>query len=209
MTVKEIIENENHEREFNSPFGSIKVSPEKNLYAILRKKYAVQAQKSMEQFIEFYKEYSGCTDLYAYCERDFQRAVSNSVDEIKKDLISMGVYDYDYDIIYKKIAELGCLDEFYSVHDDITKQIDVISGTLEQNRQYREERKENRSRWEVTTFGGDWGDAVEDQAEAFGMNLLEGGIHSLVNWAGNKLDEKEAEKKLAALFEKTVRNQIM
>jgi hypothetical protein len=202
MTVKEIIENENHEREFNSPFGSIKVSPEKNLYAVLRKKYAVQAQKSMEQFIEFYKEYSGCTDLYAYCERDFQRAVSNSVDEIKKDLISMGVYDYDYDIIYKKIAELGCLDEFYSVHDDLTKQIDVISGTLEQNRQYREERKENRSRWEVTTFGGDWGDAVEDQAEAFGMNLLEGGIHSLVNWAGNKLDEKEAEKKLAALFEK-------
>jgi len=44
MTVKEIIENENHEREFNSPFGSIKVSPEKNLYAVLRKKYAVQAQ---------------------------------------------------------------------------------------------------------------------------------------------------------------------
>lgn len=37
MTVKEIIENENHEREFNSPFGSIKVSPEKNLYAVLRK----------------------------------------------------------------------------------------------------------------------------------------------------------------------------
>lgn len=84
----------------------------------------------MEQFIEFYKEYSGCTDIYAYCERDFQRAVSNSVDEIKKDLISMGVYDYDYDIIYKKIAELGCLDEFYSVHDDLTKQIDVIKDHI-------------------------------------------------------------------------------
>ena len=157
----------------------------------------------MEQFLEFYEEYNGCTDIYMYGERDFQRAISNSVDEIKKDLISMGVYDYDYDVIYKKIAELGCLDAFYSVHDALENQVDIINGTLEQNRQYREERKENRSRWEVTTFGGDWGDAIGDQAEAFGMNLLEGGIHSLVNWAGNKIDENEAKKKLALLFEKS------
>ena len=38
MTVKEIIQNENHGREFNSPFGNVSVGPEKNLYASLRKK---------------------------------------------------------------------------------------------------------------------------------------------------------------------------
>ena len=54
MQVREIIEQENHEVEFDSPFGKVVVSAEKNMYTSLRKKYqelAKTAAESMENCI--------------------------------------------------------------------------------------------------------------------------------------------------------------
>lgn len=203
MTVKEIIEQENHAKEFLSPFGNISVSAEKNMYAALRKKYQKLAEIASEHYGELYDKYTNCNDIYQFGERHFQLAVTVAVEGIKNDLISMGIYDLDYDTIFEKIAQFGGLDAFYSAYENITNQIDEINGTVESNRQYREERKNNRSRWEVSTYGGSWGDAIANQAEAGLMNLGSGIAHSAFNAIGNKLDEANARRELEALFQKS------
>lgn len=202
MQVREIIEQENHEVEFDSPFGKVVVSSEKNMYASLRKKYQELAKAASEKYGELYDKYADCNDICEFGERDFKVAASEAVENMKNDLISMGKYDYDSEAIYKKLSELGGMKGFDDAYDKVTWWIYEIVGEFEHNRQYREERKNSRSRYDVATFGGGWLDAMADQAEASIVNWGIGLAHSAVNAAGNKIDESSANNRLIKLFEK-------
>lgn len=200
MQVREIIEQENHEVELDSPFGKIVVSAEKNMYTSLRKKYQELAKIASEQYGELYDKYTNCNDICEFGERDFKAAAEEAVENMKNDLISMGKYDYDLESIYKKLSELGGMQAFDNAYNKVTSCIYEIVGEYENNRQYREERKNSRGRYEVTTFGGGWLDAMTDQAEASIVNWGIGLAHSAVNAAGNKMDESSANNRLAELF---------
>ena len=209
MQVREIIEQENHEVEFDSPFGKVVVSAEKNMYTSLRKKYQELAKTAAEKYGELYNKYAGCKDICKFGERDFKTAAEEAVENMKNDLISMGKYDYDFETVYNKLSELGGLNGFNNAYDKVTSRIYEIVGELENNRQYREERKNSRGRYEVSTFGGGWLDAMTDQAEASLVNWGIGLAHSAVNAAGNKMDESSANNSLIELFEKPELKRIL
>ena len=78
--------------------------------------------------------------------------------------------------------------------------IEEIDSELEEEKEYREYRKESRDRWEVSTFGGTWGDAIVNQAQAGIVNGISGIGHSIRNSIGNSMSESEARSKKARLY---------
>ena len=68
------------------------------------------------------------------------------IDEIKKELISIECYGWDYDTIYQYANEHGYLNPFYEASDSDCDKIISVNEDLEAQKQYRQERKDNRAR---------------------------------------------------------------
>ena len=67
-------------------------------------------------------------------------------------------------------------------------------------KQYRQERKDNRARWEGGSFGGTVVDNYAHQAGLGMRNVAEGMRHSIVNAVGNANSERKANAKLRQIF---------
>lgn len=196
MLIKEMLEKEYAPREFPSPIGSVCVTKERNIYNAVRTKYQKLAEEAYITFSEIYSGFQSCNDIVYKGQTAFQKSIAHSIDEIKKDLISIERYDLDYDTIYEFANKQGVLDVFYEVLDEISNKIKGIYGDLEERKAERELQKENRGRWEGGTLGGNWAEAISHQMTVGVMNLAEGGIYSAANMIGNASDTKKANNQL-------------
>lgn len=201
MLVKELLENEYGSREYPSQIGTVTISAERNIYNALRKKYQLLAEESVNLFSAMYSEYHSCNDILDKAADAFQKSIVHSIDEMKKDFISMEQYDFDYDTIYQYVNEHGFLDSFYEAYEGISEQILEIYDDLEAKKQYREARKENRSRWVGGTYGGDMVDAYAQQARIATMNMAEGAAHKIFNMGENAVSTMHANKELKKIFD--------
>ena len=52
-------------------------------------------------------------------------------------------------------------------------------GDVEAQREYREQRKENRGRWQGATIGGNAITAISHQIDVGAMNMASGAAHSV------------------------------
>lgn len=200
MFIKEMLEKEYVIKEFPSPIGSVCVTKERNIYNAVRNKYQKLAEEASIMFAEIYNSFKGCNDILSGSQTAFQRSIAHSIDEMKKDLISIERYDLDYDTIYEFASKQGVLEGFYDVFDGISDEIHGIYGNLEERKAERELQKENRARWEGGTFGGTWGDAISHQLSMGAMNMVEGGLYSVANMIGNASDTKKANSQLDRIF---------
>lgn len=200
MLLNELLEKEYHDAELPSPVGIVFISKEKNVYNALRKKYQSLAKEAEQIFSEIYTSYSGCNDILIKSSSDFQQSISAVIDELKKDLISIGRYDLDYDTIFQYAADHGLLDGFYKPSDIICEKIIAVNENLEEQMQYRQARKDNRSRWEGASFGGTIVDNYAHQANMGMRNVAEGVGYSLFNMAGNSVSKMQANSALKKIF---------
>ena len=201
MDFNDFINNEYVEKEFDSAVGKINVSKNRNIYNELKKRYERFAWSAVNSFIESYGEYESCYDIIKKAPTDFQKSIAIIIEDIKDTLIKLGQYDWDYDTIYEYSVNEGCSDAFNERLDAIVAKVVAINNDVELQRQYREQRKENRGRWVGGTFGGNMVSAVSHQMDIAAMNLASGAAHSIVNAAGNFLTEMQAEADLKSLFE--------
>lgn len=200
MLIKEMLEKEYDTKEFPSPVGNVCVTKERNIYNAVRNKYQELAEEASEMFAGFYNGFKGCNDILTETRIAFQRSIAHSIDEMKKDLISIERYDLDYDTIYGFANEQGVLEGFYEAFDGISDEINSIYGNLEARKAERELQKENRGRWEGGTFGGSISDAIVHQVQIGALNLAEGGLYSAANMIGNASDTKKANSQLDRVF---------
>ena len=201
MLIKEMLEKEYASREFPSPIGSVCVTKERNIYNAVRNKYQKLAEEVLATFTEIYDGFKDCNDILDKAQIGFQNSIVHSIDEIKKDLISIERYDLDYDTIYEFANEQGVLDTFYEALDGVSEEILDVYGNLEAQKAAREERKENRGRWQGGTIGGTLVDAYAEQAKIATMNAASGAFHSLRNMAGNAADKFKANLALQEIFD--------
>lgn len=201
MLIKEMLEKEYASREFPSPIGSVCVTKERNIYNAVRNKYQKLAEEVLATFTEIYDGFKDCNDILDKAQIGFQNSIVHSIDEIKKDLISIERYDLDYDTIYEFANEQGVLDTFYEAFDGVSEEILDVYGNLEVQKAAREERKENRGRWQGGTIGGTLVDAYAEQAKIATMNAASGAFHSLRNMAGNAADKFKANLALQEIFD--------
>lgn len=200
MLFNEIFEKDYVAKDFDTPIGKITLDKGRNIYTILRSKYYDLAFDSMKTFSDLYDSYSGCADILEKAPRDFQISIANVIDEIKNDIISIGKYDWDYDTIYEYANENGYLNPFYEPFDTISDRILSIYQDVEMQKQYREDRKNNRARWTGGTFGGNAINAYSHQMDLAARNMAEGAVHSIFNAAGNAISKAAANSELNSLF---------
>lgn len=201
MLLNELLEKEYHDAELPSPVGVVIIPKERNVYNALRNKYQSLAKEAEQAFSEIYESYSNCNDILMQSSSDFQKSISAVVDELKKDLISIGRYDLDYETIYQYAADNGYLDGFHRPSDIVCEKIIAVNENLEEQMQYREARKNNRSRWEGGSIGGTVVDNYAHQASLGMRNVAEGGLHSLYNMAGNSVSKMQANAALKKIFD--------
>ncbi len=94
----------------------------------------------------------------------------------------------------------GYLNPFYEASDSVCDKIIAVNEDLEMQKQYRQERKDNRARWEGGSFGGTVVDNYAHQAGLGMRNVAEGMRHSIVNAVGNANSERKANAKLRQIF---------
>lgn len=109
-------------------------------------------------------------------------------------------YDWDYDTIYQYANEKGYLNPFYAASDSVCEKIISVNEDLEAQKQYRQERKDNRARWEGGSYGGTVVDNHAHQAGIGMMNVAERMAHSLGNAIGNSFSKMAANSELKQIF---------
>lgn len=166
----------------------------------MRKKYFSLAEEALEHFSKSYDEYTGCNDVLQSSSSDFQKSIFPVIEEMRKDMISIERYDWDYDTIYQYADEKGYLDPFYRAADAVCGKIIAVNEDLEAQRQYRQERKDNRARWEGGSFGGTVIDDYAHQASLGIRNAMEGVGHSVFNAVGNSVSKMAANSELKKIF---------
>ena len=97
----------------------------------------------------------------------------------------------------------GYLNPFYEASDSVCDKIIAVNEDLEMQKQYRQERKDNRARWEGGSFGGTVVDNYAHQAELGMMNIAEGIGHSIWNAGANSVSKMVANSELKQIFADT------
>ncbi len=200
MLMNELLEKESHSVEYPCSIGTVNIPKERNLYTVLRRKYGNLAKDAVSQFSAFYDSYTNCDDILRKTSSDFQKSICPVIDEIKKELISIERYDWDYDTIYQYANEHGYLNPFYEASDSVCDKILSVNEDLEKVKQARQERKDNRARWEGGSFGGTIVDNYAHQAELGMMNIAEGIGHSIWNAGANSVSKMMANSELKQIF---------
>ncbi|WP_312459060.1 hypothetical protein [Proteiniclasticum sp.] len=134
--------------------------------------------------------HENCLELgYSYISKYLQEAVST--------LIAHDIFHIDqstfFETYYKNYIDW---DEEFEKIDILYREI-VFSA--EEEKLYREERKEGRSRWQGGGFG--MGAALEASIKAGAMNAATGLAHSVFNNLANKLTDTETKDQKVQLFE--------
>lgn len=201
MNFNDFINREYVDKEFDSPIGKIIIPKEKNICNELKKHYKPLANAAANNFRACYDNYEDCYDILNKVPDDFQKSITIIIDDIKDSMINLGHYDWDNNTIYEYAESIGCFNPLNERLETLAEQVASINNDVELQRQYRQQRKDNRGRWQGATFGGNTINAVSHQMDIAAMNMASGAVHGIANAAGNFLSELEAESDLDDLFE--------
>ncbi len=167
-------------------------------YNEMNKRFEHLAIEACQDFTKTYHKmfknidevHENCLELgYSYISKYLQEAVST--------LIAHDIFHIDqstfFETYYKNYIDW---DEEFEKIDILYREI-VFSA--EEEKLYREERKEGRSRWQGGGFG--MGAALEASIKAGAMNAASGLAHSVFNNLANKLTDSETKDQKVKLFE--------
>lgn len=200
MDLKSILEQENHSVN-TSLFGyDFYISPERNIYNVIRNKYKKLAVSAKEKFAKMNDELTDINDLLNSVPSAFVVSIEEALLEILQDIISVDIYTIDKEAVIEMAFNGEYFNEFSKSFAVFNEKVNAILKEVNDEAYAREIRKESRPRWTSATFGGNMFDAWENELEAVGMNLIEGAAHSVVNAIGNSITKKWAEGEMSKLF---------
>ncbi|MFT3952026.1 MAG: zinc ribbon domain-containing protein [Oscillospiraceae bacterium] len=210
MDLKTILEKEYHSVDTTCFGNSFTITPERNVYNVIRCKYKKIAIEACEKFKEMDKQFEDIHDLVHNAIDAFVISIENALMEVLQDIISIDIYIFDKQKIIEFAFDGDYFNEFEQAYGVIDSSVDQILEDLEGTEYARKLRKDTRSRWQSATIGGNAINAWSNQLETASMNLAEGAMHSIINAIGNAMDEAEAKKNLTALFNKqSLRNELI
>lgn len=198
--LKSIIESENHELKTqfcNVPFT---ITPDRNIYNIIRNKYKELALEAQTKFAEINEQFEDLDDLINNAPSAFVYCIEKALLELIQDIISVDIYTIDKDAVVNMAFDGVYFDEFTEAFKVIDKKYEKILTDLNDAEYARELRKESRPRWQSATFGGNAINAWSNQLDATAMNITEGIAYSLVNAVGNMMSRSYARSQIKELF---------
>ena len=207
MQIADLISENKNGKNFHLPFGDVSLSQKLCVYFGTIRKYDGLAATAKKDFLTCYANCSSIEDVLEHAGDCFAVAMGPVLEEVTKDLISMDIYDVDAGAVVEYAVKHNYFKNYESAYEEIEDAVAEIDGDLEEQRQLREERKQNRGRYTVTTFGS-LSNAVSNQ---IGVDILNGAIgwgHSIRNSAENAIDKSVAGDKKRKLFNNETRNRL-
>lgn len=133
-------------------------------------------------FDKWYGSQGDCNSVYRNSSEVLNSAVGPIIKKGVQILNSQGVYRVDENIFKSQYLN-GYADDFHDVLSIMMEQIGEIEGQQNLEKQYRQIRKDNRSR--VVGGGFGFSGAIKGMTQAGMMNATTGMLHSARNMIGN------------------------
>lgn len=202
MLIKDIIRDFDKAIVFSNTIGEFHVSVNRVQYTLLRNKYHELAKKIYQRYVEDWKGYSDCGTFLKLEENRFQNYLQEALEEVKNDLISLGIFDIDTKTLMEYADKMGYYEDYQTVYDAFVQKVQQINGNLEYEKAQREYRKQNRARWVGASFRSrsNYVDDYLQQAELGMRNMAEGAGHTVINAIGNMMSTANANSQLNQLF---------
>lgn len=202
MLVKEIIEGYNESISFENQIGTFTISSNRVKYTLLRNKYYHIAKEVYDNYVSDWSHYQSCNAFRNLSDRKMQKRFAEKMEEVKNDLISVGIFDVDTQSLMEYADQSGYLAEYQMAFDAFEQNVERINGNLQYEKAQREYRKENRARWVGGTISNrsNYIDDYMHQAELGMRNMAEGAGHTLFNAVGNAMSTSNANRQLNELF---------
>ena len=206
MLVKEIIEGYNESISFENQIGTFTISPNRVKYTLLRNKYYHIAKEVYDNYVSDWSHYQSCNAFRNLSDRKMQKRFAEKMEEVKNDLISVGIFDVDTQSLMEYADQSGYFAEYQMAFDAFEQKVERINGNLQYEKAKREYRKENRARWVGGTISNrsNYIDDYMHQAELGMRNMAEGAGHTLFNAVGNAMSTSNANRQLNELFKNQV-----
>ena len=147
MLVKEIIEGYNESISFENQIGTFTISPNRVKYTLLRNKYYHIAKEVYDNYVSDWSHYQSCNAFRNLSDRKMQKRFAEKMEEVKNDLISVGIFDVDTQSLMEYADQSGYFAEYQMAFDAFEQKVERINGNLQYEKAKREYRKENRARW--------------------------------------------------------------
>jgi len=187
-------------REFTFANLLIEVPESLYNYSVYRQKFnKIAINKANTFYSEFYVKFKGMDDLV---ENGFQyglEIIKSVIEVAVEELVKKGMYDINEEYFTNEFVPKYFLWE--NSFNQLLEAYYKICLTEEEAKQYRENRKNNRSRWRVLSTTGDFSKAVDAQITAGMWNIAEGIGHSIFNAIGNAVSKATAEVEKMKLFQ--------
>lgn len=193
----------------------LEYSEEQSLYALIENTYDKLSKEAQRTFLDRYDNmYNGLGDLIDDGEKDFNEYINRGIAIAEEFLKAYNINSYDkqefYSVMKDECFEFSrCI---YSAHEFYYE----VMGKLNSEREYREQRKAYRGRWQGGGFGFEG--AIKGAAKAGVMNFGTGVLHSMANGIGNISSNYQANSALNKMYKdegfkkellKAIENDIM
>jgi hypothetical protein len=186
-------------RKLNFANLSIEVSESLFNYSIYKQKFhKLASEKANIFYTEFYNKFKDMDDL---AENGFQyglELIKSVIDVAVDELVKRGMYDVNEEYFIVQFVS-----KYFLWENDFNQLLEAyykICLTEEEAKQYRENRKKNRSRWSVLSTSGTYFEALDAQLTAGMRNFVEGIGHSIFNAIGNAASKAVANAQKKKLF---------
>ena len=202
MLIKEILETFNRDFVFQNSIGRFEAPRSLAKYSFLKQKYGEMGKEVAKNYTKVFSDCSSCSDFIERHDEYFSVFINVGLNEVKKDLMSVGIFDLDEKAIYEYMDKSEYLNVYKKVNSNFMDTVDVIYEDLEYKKAVREERKDNRARWVGGTFSSrpNYIDQYMHQVELGARNAIEGAGHSLINAVGNAASKASANAQLENIY---------
>lgn len=157
--------------------NEIVVSPEREIYNTIRRKYQAFAETASSQFSEsFANNFKNIDDVHEKCTDVLMGFLRPVAEEAIHDLIAHKIFDVDVSELEEYFSPYFYWNDDFS---EIDEQYMAIVLKAEELDAYRTERRENRGKWIGGGFG--IGGAVQGAMQAGAANMVGAALHGSFN----------------------------
>lgn len=155
--------------------------------------YRITFEKISEELIttfyeNYYVKFHSFREVVNYAPDYGKQLIMQAVDKAIDELNKQKVFGIDCDRFIKENGEV--LSPWYEACNNVRGKYTEVINRLNEEMEYRQERKDNRDRMVGGGFGIEG--AIKGAVSAGAMNLATGLVHDGVNAVGNAMSQKEA-----------------
>ena len=184
-----------------SPIGEISISFERFAFSVIFTKYQNLAVEATIEYMDVISQYSNFKKFYDNWQDDFRSCIDSALKEVARDLIAIGINDYDDDAVCSYCVDNDLFDQYIELLTQADELYQEINGEVKEARDARQLRYENRERFYADNSEAEsLSDLFNNEKDALLLDTANSFFHLATDFVGDFVSEVRADKKLNNFF---------